>query len=159
VPHQGGTKGQPNSCKDLFIRINTNNCQEGEERQRDLQEIIPDLVIDGRFLSPSLDGVGVTLFRGVRTLVDVKTKSCDAKYPAAPGDPTAVVKKRQKQVNGDYHKRAVKLDEKLGTAAGSTGPFKKELNQYGQRAALLGRWSAPSQRCHPTPTPSPTLSP
>jgi hypothetical protein len=138
VPHQGGTKGQPNSCKDLFIRINTNNCQEGEERQRDLQEIIPDLVIDGRFLSPSLDGPGAALFRGVRTLVDVKTKSCDAKYPAAPGDPTAVVKKRQKQVNGDYHKRAVKLDENLGTAAGSTGPFKKELNQYGQKGRVAG---------------------
>ena len=138
VPHRGGNKGQPKSCKDLFNRINTNNCQEGEERQRDLQEIIPDLVIDGRFLSPSLDGVGATLLQGVQTLVDVKTKSCDAKYPAALGVPTAVVKKRQKQVNDDYHKRAVKLDEKLGTTVGATGPFKKELNQYGQKGRVAG---------------------
>jgi hypothetical protein len=38
-----------------------------------------------------------------------------------------VAKKWQKQVNDDYHKRAAKLDEKLGTAAGSTGPFEKCL--------------------------------
>ena len=138
VPHRGGNKGKPQSCKDLFNRINTNNCQEGEERQRDLQEIIPDIVIDGRFLPSSLDGVGATLLRGVRTLVDVKTKSCDLKYPAALGDPATVAKKRQKQVNDDYHKRAAKLDEKLGTAAGSTGPFEKELNQYGQKGRVAG---------------------
>ena len=52
--------------------------------------------------------------------------------------PTAVVKKKQKQVNDDYHKRAVNLDEKLGTAVGSTGPFKKELNQYGQKGRVAG---------------------
>ena len=56
-------------------------------------KVIPDLVIDGRFLSPSLDGVGAALLQGVRTLVDVKTKARDAKYPAALGAPTAVVKK------------------------------------------------------------------
>jgi hypothetical protein len=138
VPHRGGNKGKPQSCKDLFNRINTNNCQEGEEQQRDLQEIIPDIVIDGRFLPSSLDGVGATLLRGVRTLADVKTKSCDSKYPAAPGDPATVAKKRQKQVNDDYHKKAAKLDEKLGTAAGSTGPFEKELNQYGQKGRVAG---------------------
>ena len=70
--------------------------------------------------------------------MDVKTKSCDLKYPAALGDPATVAKKRQKQVNDDYHKRAAKLDEKLGTAAGSTGPFEKELNQYGQKGRVAG---------------------
>ena len=49
-----------------------------------------------------------------------------------------MAKKRQKQVNGDYHKRAAKLDEKLGTAAGSAGPFEKELNQYGQKGRVAG---------------------
>ena len=88
--------------------------------------------------------------------MDVKTKSCDLKYPAALGDPATVAKKRQKQVNDDYHKRAAKLDEKLGTAAGSTGPFEKELNQYGKRAELVDRWWAPSQKCLLTPTPSRT---
>jgi hypothetical protein len=49
-----------------------------------------------------------------------------------------VVKKRRKQVNGDYHKRAAKLDEKPGTTAGPEGPFKKELNQYGQKGCVAG---------------------
>jgi hypothetical protein len=47
-------------------------------------------------------------------------------------------KKRQKQVNGDHHKRAAKLDEKPGTAAASAGPFNKELNQYGQKGCVAG---------------------
>ena len=46
--------------------------------------------------------------------------------------------KRQKQVNDDYHKRAKKLDEKLGNAAGQTGPFENELNQYGQKGRVAG---------------------
>ena len=49
-----------------------------------------------------------------------------------------MVKKRQKKVNDDHHKRAGKLDEKLGTAAGSTGPIKKELSQYGQKGRVTG---------------------
>ena len=61
VSHRGGNQGKPRTCKDLFNRVNANNCEEGEEGQRDLQEIIPDLVIDGRFLSPSLDGLGAAL--------------------------------------------------------------------------------------------------
>jgi hypothetical protein len=82
--------------------------------------------------------VGAALLRGGRTLADVKTKSCCDKYPAAPGDSAVMVKKRQKQVNGDNHKRSAKLDGKLGTTAGSGGPFKKELNQYGQKGRVAG---------------------
>jgi hypothetical protein len=74
--------------------------------------------------------------RHTRTLVEVKTKSCDDKYPGAPGDPAAVTKKLQKEVNDDYHKRAKKLDEKLGTAAGVKGPFANELNQYGKKGRV-----------------------
>jgi hypothetical protein len=92
VPHRGGFHGKPKTCKDLFKKINTNSDEQSEEQKREPQEIIPDLVIDGRFLGFSLDGVGVILFRHTRTLVDVKTKSCDDKYPAAPGDPAAVAK-------------------------------------------------------------------
>ena len=32
----------------------------------------------------------------------------------------------------------MKLNGKPGTAAGSTGPFKKELNQYGQKGRVAG---------------------
>ena len=139
VPHRGGYQGKPHTCKDLFIQINTNNNQqEGEEGRRDLQEITPDLLIDGRSLSPALEGVGAALLRNTRTLVDVKTESCDDMYPAVTGAPAAMVKKRQKQVNDDYHKKAKKLDLKLGTAADSAGPFEKELNQYGQKGRVVG---------------------
>jgi hypothetical protein len=48
-----------------------------EKKDGALQEIIPDLVIDGRFLSLNLDGVGAALFRNTKPLVDVKTKSCE----------------------------------------------------------------------------------
>ena len=68
----------------------------GVEGTKALQEIIPDLLIDGRFLSTTLDGVGASLLRGTRTLADVKTKSCDDKYPAErSGSACAVVTKRQ----------------------------------------------------------------
>jgi hypothetical protein len=75
--------GKPQTCKNLFNRV-SNRCRHrfGVEGTKTLQEIIPDLLIDGRFLSTTLDGVGAGLLRGMRTLADVKTKPCDDKYPA-----------------------------------------------------------------------------
>ena len=136
VPHRGGKQGKPQTCKDLFNRVN--NHHQGEEGQRELQEIIPDIMIDGRFLHSNLHGAGAALFRGFITLVDVKTKSCCSKYPAAAPDSAAVVKKRQEQVNKDYHTRARKLDEERGTIAGTSGSFAHELNQYGQNGRVVG---------------------
>jgi hypothetical protein len=61
---------------------------------------IPDLLIDGRFLSTALRGVGASLLRGTRTFADVKAKSRDDKYPAErSGLVCAVVIKRQQEVN------------------------------------------------------------
>jgi hypothetical protein len=136
VPHRGGKQGKPQTCKDPFNRVN--NHHQGEEGQRELQEIIPDIMIDGRFLNRNLDGAGAALFGGIRTLVDVKTKSCCSKYLAAAPDSAAVVKKRQEQVNKDYHTRARKLDEVRGTIAGTSGSFAHELNQYGQNGRVVG---------------------
>ncbi|GAH59145.1 unnamed protein product, partial [marine sediment metagenome] len=42
------------------------------------------------------------------------------------GSACAVVTKRQREVNEKYHKKAGELDLEQGTAAGSTGPFRKE---------------------------------
>ena len=139
VPHRGGKQGKPQTCKNLFSRVST-RCRHrfGVEGTKTLQEIIPDLLIDGRFLSTTLDGVGASLLRGTRTLADVKTKSCDDKYPAErSGSACAVVTKRQQEVNEQYHKKAGELDLEQGTAPGSTGPFRKELNEYGQKGRVI----------------------
>jgi hypothetical protein len=80
VPHRGGKQGKPQTCKYLFSRIST-RCRYrfGVEGTKTLQEIFPDLLIDGRFLSTTLGVVGASLLRGTRTLADVRTKSCDCK--------------------------------------------------------------------------------
>jgi hypothetical protein len=51
----------------------------------------------------------------------------------------SVVTKRQQEVNEKYHKKAGELDLEQGITLGSTGPFRKELNEYGQKR--------PSDRC------------
>ena len=139
VPHRGGKQGKPQTCKNLFSRV-SNRCRHrfGVEGTKTLQEIIPDLLIDGRFLSTTLDGAGANLLRGTRTLADVKTKSCDDKYPAErSGLACAVVTKRQQEVSGKYHKKAGELDIEQGTAPDDTGPFQKELNEYGQNGRVI----------------------
>jgi hypothetical protein len=49
----------------------------------------------------------------------------------------AVVTKRQQEVNGKYHKKAGELDLEQGTAPGGTGPFRKELNEYGKKGRVI----------------------
>ena len=51
-----------------------------EDTETLLKPIIPDLMIDGRFLSSTLSGDGACLFRGRKSIADVKTKSCDESY-------------------------------------------------------------------------------
>ena len=95
-------------------------------------------MIGGRFLGTTLDGVVASLLRGTRTLADVKTKSCDDKYPAErSGLACAVVTKRQQEVNRKYHKKAGELDLEQGTAPDDTGPFRKELSEYGQKGRVI----------------------
>jgi hypothetical protein len=106
-----------------------------EGTKKKLEEIIPDLLIDGRFLSTTLDGAGASLFRGTKTLSDARTKSCDDKYLAErSGLARAVVTNRQQEVYGKYHKKAGKLDLKRGTLAapGDTGSFQK-LREHGKQ--------------------------
>jgi hypothetical protein len=108
---------------------------------RALQLIIPDLVVDGRFICTSVGGAGAGLLSGTTTLVDVKTKSCDDKYTeAASVKVGSAVNKRQRDVNRDYHNRVRKLDEDLETPEGEEGPFTKELKQHGRDS---GRVVAP----------------
>jgi hypothetical protein len=49
----------------------------------------------------------------------------------------AVATNPQQEVNGKYRKKAGELDLKQGTAPGGTGPFRKELNEYGQKGRVI----------------------
>ena len=68
----------------------------------------------------------------------MKTNSCDDKYAAEPtGTANAVVTKQQREVNDEYHKKAEEVDLESGTAPGDTGPFKRSLNDYGQKGRVI----------------------
>jgi hypothetical protein len=63
-------------------------------------------------------------------LADVKTNSCDDKYPAErPGLACTVDTKQQQKINGNYHKKAGELDLEQGTTPGDTGPFREEFSE------------------------------
>ena len=94
--HKGGKFGRPRTCKGLFTHIaHRFNGQKpaGESSPRAFQKTIPGLVVDARN-GLALDGHGAAVFSGRESLVDVKTKTCDAKYPAADGTACAVVTRR-----------------------------------------------------------------
>ena len=87
--HKGGKFGRPRTCKGLFTHIaHRFNSQQpaGEQSLKVLQKIIPDIVIDARG-GLALDGHGASVFSGRESLVDVKTKTCDAKYGDGDGLP------------------------------------------------------------------------
>ena len=71
------------------------------------------------------------------SILDVKTKSCDAKYPAAASEVGAVVNKLAVDIDHKYHKRARDLDSKLGTPDGAKGPFERELDSYGLNGKVV----------------------
>eukprot|EP00613_Pedinella_sp_CCMP2098_P064901 CAMPEP_0171984808 /NCGR_PEP_ID=MMETSP0993-20121228/274022_1 /TAXON_ID=483369 /ORGANISM="non described non described, Strain CCMP2098" /LENGTH=200 /DNA_ID=CAMNT_0012637645 /DNA_START=144 /DNA_END=743 /DNA_ORIENTATION=- len=161
-------------------------------------------MIDGRYLSSTLDGAGSTLLRGKNTLADVKTIDMHAaessgtasavvtkrqrelndeyhkkaaevdsrhhdRWPlpelntrwgwihppqgqeyscrredhvtcmqqSPPAQQAAVVTKRQRELNDEYHKKAAEVDLESGTAPGDMGPFKRSLNGYGQKGSVI----------------------
>ena len=102
---------------------------------------------DGRFLSSTPYGAGSTLIWGKNSMADVKTKTCDGKYAAeSTGTASAVVTKRQREVNDEYHKKGAEADLESGTAPSDTGPFKTLLNEYGQKGRVIGAFAATSSR-------------
>jgi len=145
IPHKGGWRGKPRSCKGLFTHIahllnllDDSEATESDERnEKVLQKIIPDLVIDGRNILCAFDGVGTRLFSGCKTLIDVKTKTCDAKYPSAEAKVAAAADRRASEANRKYLTRARKLDAELGTPAETKGPFELELRSYGKDGRVI----------------------
>ena len=47
-----------------------------EKHRRSLQKIIPDLLIDGRYLKQNLGGPGFDALVSIRTMIDIKALSC-----------------------------------------------------------------------------------
>jgi hypothetical protein len=140
IPHRGGQHGKPRSCKGLFTHIAYPLNNEHSDLAADcrvLQKIIPDMVIDGRLLGLSFDTVGSRIFGGCKTLVDVKTKTCDAKYPIAEGKVASAVERRATEASREYLTRARKLDADLDTPAGTKGPFELELEAYGKGGRVI----------------------
>jgi hypothetical protein len=152
IPHKGGWRGRPRSCKGIFTHIahqfnlltdheEANDSDQGngndDQTKKVNQKIIPDLVIDGRTLLCAFDGIGTQLFGGCKTMLDVKTKTCDAKYPSADAKVSAAVDKRATEANRVYLARARKLDAELGTPAETKGPFELELKSYGKGGRVV----------------------
>ena len=137
--HKGGKFGRPRTCKGLFTHIaHRFNSQQpaGEQSLKVLQKIIPDIVIDARG-GLALDGHGASVFSGRESLVDVKTKTCDAKYPTADGTACAVVTRRATEASQAYLTRARRLDTDLGTLPGAKGPFVTELETFGRGGKVI----------------------
>jgi hypothetical protein len=87
------------------------------------------------------DRTEANLLRGTMALADVKTKSCDDKYPGGrSGLACAVVTKRQKEVNGKYHKKAGELDIEQGTVPRRHG----SITEITQRARTKGPYDRSS---------------
>jgi hypothetical protein len=137
LPHKGGNKGKPRSCKGLFthisLQLDASDEADAKSKYEVLEKIIPDIVLDGRFVSSSIGGN----FVNRESILDVKTKSCDAKYPAAASEVGAVVNKLAVDIDHKYHKRARDLDSKLGTPDGAKGPFERELDSYGLNGKVV----------------------
>ncbi len=74
--------------------------------------------------------VGSRVFGGCKALVDVKTKTCDAKCPISEGKVASAVEHRATEASREYLTRARRLDEDLDTPAGTKGPFGLELEAY-----------------------------
>jgi hypothetical protein len=83
------------------------------------------------------DSVGTRLFGGRKTLVDIKTKTCDTKYPIAEGKVTSAVECRATEVSRAYLTRARKFNTDLGTPADTKGPFELELEAYGKGGRVI----------------------
>ena len=69
--------------------------------------------------------------------MDIKTKTCDAKYPIAEGKVASAVKRRATEASRAYLTRARKLDADLGTPAGTKGLFERELEAYGKGGRVI----------------------
>jgi len=135
IPHWGG--GSHRSCKRLFKPCFKGTAVNPEEEERELNGIIPDLLIKLGHLPR--DGEGDNRLKGFDHLADVKTLAPGAIYISGDTASAHAVAKRQKEVKRDYPKKAERLDKEFHkTPPGMTGPFSRALQGYGIEGEVLG---------------------
>lgn len=165
IPLQGGKYGKPSTCKGIFSGL-TGLLQQAlhgsigevpEKHRKSLQKIIPDLLIDGRYLKQNLAGMGFDALAAIKTMVDVKTLSCCDKYAACHvTSVAAVVNKRQAEASAAYRTKARELDHLLIAKQvvavpplGTPGPYESVLNSFGKvLAPVVGAFAEMSSDVH-----------
>ena len=165
IPLQGGKYGKPCTCKGIFSGL-TGLLQQAlhgsigevpEKHRRSLQKIIPDLLIDGRYLKQNLGGPGFDALAAIRTMIDIKTLSCCDKYASCHDSSAAsVVNKRQEEASAAYRTKAKELDHLLiakqvvaVSPLGTPGPYESVLNGFGKvLAPVVGAFAEMSSDVH-----------
>ena len=165
IPLQGGKYGKPCTCKGIFSGL-TGLLQQAlhgsigevpEKHRRSLQKIIPDLLIDGRYLKQNLAGPGFDALAAIRTMIDIKTLSCCDKYASCHDSSAAsVVNKRQEEASAAYRTKAKELDHLLiakqvvaVSPLGTPGPYESVLNGFGKvLAPVVGAFAEMSSDVH-----------
>ena len=130
IPHKGGVRGRPKTCKDMFTHITQalNSQDLNPEEHRVLQKIICDLLPDFRALPEDVEDISTGPLAGHTVMVDVKTFACNGKYQGTNATPA---EDRQAQAAAEYTKRVKEIDTKLGTPEGAEGPLMAEMRTYG----------------------------
>ena len=130
IPHKGGVRGRPKTCKDMFTHItqalNPEDLIPAEHRT--LQKIICDLVPDFRSLTEDIEDISAPPLAGFKVIVDVKTLACNGSYQGPDATP---VETRQSHAAAEYTRRAKDIEAKLGTPTGEEGPMTAEMKMYG----------------------------
>ena len=147
IPHRGGAKGRPNTCKGMFSqecaqlvvpRKDGETDEEYEDRREKLlNSIIADICIDLRHTELGDPTKELKALLGYQHLVDFKTLLPGQRYRADTDATTgSVVNGRQEEVSPDYEKKATKLDSHVPGDAAT--PFQDKLKTFGINGRVLG---------------------
>jgi hypothetical protein len=135
IPHLGG--GSQRTCKRLFKQCYRGAAINSVEEERELNGIIPDILIKLGHLPRDEDSSNH--LKGFDHLADIKTLAPGAIYVSGDTESAHAVARRQKEVKREYSKKAEKLDRKFhNTPPGTVGPFSRVLRDYGVQGEVLG---------------------
>jgi hypothetical protein len=141
--------GPGDTCKDLFVnfigRLDGVDEEQERLRERRVQGIIPDLVIDAGSVV-AVDSV-LDIYT---TLFDIKTMAPATTYMDVSYGKKALhaVNNRAVMVNKNYHSRAKLLDKTYnGTVNQDRGPVETELHRYGKEGIVKGLVFGPFGEC------------
>ena len=130
IPHKGGSRGRPKTCKNMFTHVTQalNSDDLDPKDHRVLQKIICDLLPDFRALPEDVEGISTGPLAGHTHMLDVKTVACGGNYQGANATPA---EDRQVQASAEYTRRGKETDTMLKTPEGEEGPVMAEMRTYG----------------------------